>query len=109
LAGVTIQRQFRFSGFRATADPFRRLARAADVNLAFEKGPVFDADAVCYHISGKRSLTTNVQTVAGVNIANNLALYNDFLRVIVAATCPLRPTVTQFPGRLIDPSTLPSM
>ena len=29
--------------------------------------------------------------------------------VMLAATCPLRPTVTRFPGRLMLPSTLPSM
>src|SRR5262249_6125108 len=57
---------------------FRKLPRAANVDLAFEKGSVFEVDALCNCVSGKRSFAVHFQTVAGVDIADNLALHDDF-------------------------------
>jgi len=59
---------------------FRRLSRTANINLSFEKGSIFEADALGDCVSGKRSFTVDLQPVAGIDIADNLALHDDLAR-----------------------------
>jgi hypothetical protein len=79
-------------------------ARFADVDAALEEGTILDGDAGGDDIAGERTFRTDVDAVGGLAVAADLTENDDF-----AGTWPLRPTVTRFPGRLMVPSTLPSM
>ena len=54
--------------------------RLADVNAAFEKRTVLDADALRRYITGQRTFTANVHSVARVDIAADLAEHHNLTR-----------------------------
>ena len=86
-----------------------RASRLANVDAALEERAILDRDALRDHVAGQRAFAANVHAVAGVDVAAHLAQHHDLAGEMFAATWPLRPTVTRLPGRLIAPSTLPSM
>jgi hypothetical protein len=66
--------------------------RLADVDAALEESAIFDADAGCSYVAGEGAFTANIDAIGSDDVAADL-----------------RPTVTRLPGRLMVPSTLPSM
>src|SRR5208282_5344436 len=60
-----------------------RLAALADVDAALEERSVFNGNAGSDHVTGEGAVTADVDTVAGREIAADLAKNHDFARVDV--------------------------
>ena len=85
------------------------VAWLADVDAALEEGAVFDGDAGGDDVAGEGAFAANVDAIGGLAVAADLAENDDLASADVGGTWPLRPMVTRLPGRLMAPSTLPSM
>jgi hypothetical protein len=73
------------------------IARLADVDAALATSPVSEP-----------SLRMSTRSLA-FTLPRTLPSTTTSRAMMLADTCPLRPTVTRLPGRLMVPSTLPSM
>src|SRR6202041_3951640 len=61
----------------------RRLAALADVDATLEERTVFDRDACRDHVTGERSITADINAVAGRQIAAHFAQHDNFTGVDV--------------------------
>ena len=81
----------------------------ADVDAALEEGAITNADALCGYIPGQRTFTADVHMIAGIDITAHLAKNHHFTSGDIRRYLVSRLTVTRLSGKLIAPSTLPSM